>query len=88
VLLACSSPRWPPLDWPRPGSVEAERRGCRRPVLANQLLITQWASGVTAVMTRQLVHALRSMPAALAEAEVDTVYELARRSTTWTMPRR
>ena len=57
-------------------------------MLANQLLIAQWASGVTAVMTRQLVHALRSMPAALAEAEVDTVYELARRSTTWTMPRR
>jgi len=36
----------------------------------------------------QLVHSLTSIPAALTVGNVDAVFEVARRSTTWTAPRR
>lgn len=62
-----------------------------RPLLAvvgGRLLVTQWASGVTVVMTRQLVSILRGMPAALGADDVEAVFALARRSTTWAAPTR
>jgi hypothetical protein len=47
-----------------------------RPMIAivgGRLLVTRWPSGVTLVMTRQLVPALRSMPTWLDTAEQDAV---------------
>ena len=52
-------------------------------VVGGRLLIERWAPGVTVVMTRQLVHTLVSMPAALDADQVLQVWEVARRSTTW-----
>lgn len=60
-----------------------------RPLLAivgGRLLVTGWPSGVTVVMTRQLVPILRGMPAALDAGDVDAMFALARRSTTWATP--
>ncbi|ODU05884.1 MAG: hypothetical protein ABS81_06350 [Pseudonocardia sp. SCN 72-86] len=68
------------------GTPELAARVAVRPMLAivgGRLLISRWAPGVTVVMTRQLLHAVRSIPAVLDAAEVATVYEVARRSTTW-----
>jgi Nuclease-related domain. len=56
-------------------------------IVGGRLLISAWAPGVTVVMTRQLVQALRSIPTVLAPAGTDAVFEVARRSTTWTCPR-
>lgn len=56
-------------------------------VIGGRLLVRSWASGVTVVMPRQLVHALRAIPAGLDEAEVGTMFEVARRSTTWARAR-
>jgi len=53
-------------------------------VIGGRLLVRSWAPGVTVVMPRQLVHALHSIPEALDEAAVETVFGVARRSTTWT----
>ncbi len=77
-------------DFLRPALVAAGRpqlagRLVVRPMIAvvgGRLLIRQWAPGVTVVMTRQVPHALRSMPAVLTPSEVGTLYGLARRSTT------
>lgn len=68
------------------GSPGLAGRVVMRPMLAivgGRLLITRWAPGVTVVMTRQLLHAVRSIPPVLDRAEVAAVYEVARRSTTW-----
>ena len=62
-----------------------------RPLLAivgGRLLVTRWPPDVAVVMTRQLVPILRGMPAALDVGDVDAVFALARRSTTWAMPQR
>jgi hypothetical protein len=52
-------------------------------VIGGRLLVRSWASGVTVVMPRQLVHALRAIPPVLDAAAVAAVFEIARRSTTW-----
>lgn len=62
-----------------------------RPLLAivgGRLLVTRWPPDVAVVMTRQLVSILRGMPTALDAGDVDAVFALARRSTTWAMPQR
>lgn len=62
-----------------------------RPLLAivgGRLLVTRWPPDVAVVMTRQLVPILRGMPTALDVGDVDAVFALARRSTTWAMPQR
>lgn len=68
------------------GSPELAARIVVRPMLAivgGRLLITRWTPGVTVVMTRQLLHAVRSIPSVFDGDEVAAVYEVARRSTTW-----
>jgi len=57
-------------------------------VLGGRLLVSRWPAGVTVVMTRQLVSILAGMPAALGAGDVDAVFALARRSTTWAAPAR
>ena len=57
-------------------------------IVGARLIVQEWPSGVTVVMTGQLLHALRSLPAALDPADVAAVYAIARRSTTWTSPTR
>jgi hypothetical protein len=74
------------------GGAGLAERVVARPMLAivgGRLLIAQWAPGVTVVMPRQLVAALRAIPPVLDAGEVGTVFEVARRSTTWnpTVPR-
>lgn len=62
-----------------------------RPLLAvvgGRLLVSRWPAGVTVVMTRQMVPILAGMPAALDAGDVDAVFALARRSTTWATPAR
>ena len=53
-------------------------------VLGGLLHVQQWPAGVTVVTTTGLNHVLRSLPPVLARRDVDAVYEVARRSTTWT----
>ncbi len=67
------------------GTAELAKRVAVRSLIAvvgGRLLIAQWAPGVTVVMPRQLVLAVRSMPVVLDAAEVGAVFEVARRSTT------
>lgn len=57
-----------------------------RPVIAvhgGVLDVERWPTGVTLTTSNTLVHALRTMPERIDAAAVDTVYTLARRSTTW-----
>jgi hypothetical protein len=57
-----------------------------RPVLAvvgGRVLITNWATGVPVVMTRQLTHTLTSMPPALDPRDVDVIYGVARHHAVW-----
>jgi len=58
------------------------------PVLAGvggTVHIRHWPSGVTIVQAARLIHTLRSMTTRLAPTDVEVVFELARRSTTWTV---
>lgn len=57
-------------------------------VVGARLLVSEWAVGVNVVMPRQLVHTLTSMPERLAAAEVDELFETARRGRTWMEPER
>jgi hypothetical protein len=52
-------------------------------IVGGRLVVDAWPSGVTVVMTSNLIEALRAFPAALAAETVGAVYELARRSSTW-----
>ena len=52
-------------------------------VVGARLLVLEWAAGVNVVMPRQLVHTLTSMPERLAAAEVEGLFETARRGWTW-----
>jgi|GEM_PF-1050662 len=73
------------------GHPELAERLTSRPLLAivgARLVVRQWPAGVTVVMSEKLLHALRSIPAALDPGEVGAVYEIARRSTTWRRPTR
>lgn len=68
------------------GATELAGRLVVRPLLAivgGRLLVTSWPTGVTVVMTRQLVPILRGMPPVLDAGEVEVVFERARRSTSW-----
>lgn len=47
------------------------------------LQVVSWPRGVTVTTTNTLLHALGSMPGVLDGAEVEEVYAIARRSTTW-----
>lgn len=47
-------------------------------VVGGRVLITSWAPSVAVVMTRQLTHALTSMPPALDARQIDTVNDVAR----------
>jgi Domain of unknown function (DUF5710)/Nuclease-related domain len=52
-------------------------------VVGGRVLIESWAPGVTVVMTRQLVHALTSMPPTLDHAQAEAVYSVARFRPMW-----
>jgi hypothetical protein len=57
-----------------------------RPLIAlvgARLLVREHVPGVLVVPTGQLVHVLRSIPAALDAREAAAVFDVARRSTTW-----
>ena len=56
-------------------------------VVGGRPLPRRWPVGVTVVMGRQLVHALRSMPERWDPVTVAAVFDIARRSTTWTLRR-
>jgi Nuclease-related domain len=58
-------------------------------IVGGRLVVETWPSGVTVVMTRNLIEALRAFPGVLTADAVGAVFELSRRSTTWNpRPRR
>ena len=80
------SATWNPPALIEAGQAALAARLVVRPMIAvvgGRLVVRSWAAGVTVVMPRQLVHALCAIPAALDEAAVGAVFEVARRSTTW-----
>jgi hypothetical protein len=69
------------------GDLELARRRVVRPVIAavgGLLQVMDWPDGATIVTTMSVIHALRMLPGRFDAREVDAVYELAWRSTTWT----
>ena len=55
-------------------------------VVGARLLVRERAPGVNVVMTDRLLSTLRALPSALVPDEVDAVFELARRASTWNPP--
>jgi hypothetical protein len=53
-------------------------------VLGGLLHVERWPYDVVVVTTMGLNHVLQSLPSVLGPGDVDAVYEMARRSTTWT----
>jgi len=53
-------------------------------VVGGTIHTRHWPAGVTIVPAARLIHTLRSMATRLAPTDVEAVFELARRSTTWT----
>lgn len=55
-------------------------------VVGGRLVIRQWATGVSVVMTDRLLHTLQALPEVLTAEDVDRLFELARRADTWNPP--
>jgi hypothetical protein len=73
------------------GHADTAARTTVRPLLVvvgGRLLVAQWPTGVSVVMTRQLLQTLIAIPATLSTADVGTVFEVARRSTSWILRQR
>lgn len=57
-----------------------------RPVVVlvgTRLLVHRWADGVLVLLPRELLHTVRQLPVGLDPTDRDTLFQLARRSTTW-----
>ena len=70
----------------KPALLQGHVRHCGQP-RSRQLAIQPERLPIVQVEPDKLLHTLTSLPVALSPSDVDAVFQLARRSTTWTTPR-